>query len=176
MKFIDKIDNSNIPWGPVIKFKPNAKRPLEGENESSNILQHLSNISQSSIPCNHPYSHEINTLEYPQWMYRKSLDVIFKPMENTQLTWIDSIGKLKQLSTLLQQCKEFAVDLEHHDYRSFQGFTCLMQVSTRTEDFLIDTLVLRNDLHILNEAFTDPNIAKVFHGAEMDIQWLQRGL
>jgi exosome complex exonuclease RRP6 len=75
----------------------------------------------------------------------------------------------------LENCDAFGVDLEHHDYRSFQGFTCLMQISTRDEDFVIDALVLRNELHLLNKSFTDPKIVKVLHGAEMDIQWLQRG-
>uniref|UniRef100_S4R5X1 3'-5' exonuclease domain-containing protein n=1 Tax=Petromyzon marinus TaxID=7757 RepID=S4R5X1_PETMA len=64
----------------------------------------------------------------------------------------------------------------HHSYRSFLGITCLMQISTRKEDFIIDTLMLRDDLHILNEAFTNPNIVKVFHGADSDIEWLQRDL
>ena len=50
----------------------------------------------------------------------------------------------------------------------------MIQVSTRKEDFIIDALVLRHHLHILNSSFTNPNIVKVFHGAEMDIQWLQR--
>ncbi|RKO82918.1 ribonuclease H-like domain-containing protein, partial [Blyttiomyces helicus] len=62
----------------------------------------------------------------------------------------------------------------HHDYRTFQGFTCLMQISTRTEDFVIDTLVLRKQMEVLNSSFTNEKIVKVFHGAEMDIQWMQR--
>lgn len=49
-----------------------------------------------------------------------------------------------------------------------------MQISTRTEDFLIDTLALRAHLHLLNECFTNPNIVKVLHGAKMDIEWLQK--
>lgn len=39
--------------------------------------------------------------------------------------------------------------------------TCLMQISTRTEDFVVDTLELRSDMYILNESFTDPAIVKV---------------
>lgn len=50
---------------------------------------------------------------------------------------------------------------QHHSYRSFLGLTCLMQISTRTEDFIIDTLELRSDMNILNETFTDPAIVKV---------------
>ncbi len=53
---------------------------------------------------------------------------------------------------------------QHHSYRSYQGFTCLMQISSRTEDFLIDTIALRDELNILNNIFTNPNIVKVgFH-------------
>ncbi|CDP19485.1 unnamed protein product [Coffea canephora] len=68
-----------------------------------------------------------------------------------------------------------SVDLEHNQYRSFQGLTCLMQISTRSEDFVIDTLKLR--IHVgpyLREAFKDPNKKKVMHGADRDIMWLQR--
>lgn len=65
-----------------------------------------------------------------------------------------------------------------------------MQISTRCHDYLIDTLELRHHMHILLDPFTDPNIVKVsvhrsvstfshthtqvLHGADYDIQWLQR--
>jgi len=54
------------------------------------------------------------------------------------------------------------VDLEHNHYRSFQGLTCLMQISTRTEDFVIDTLKVRNNVGpYLREVFKDPTKKKV---------------
>ena len=49
-----------------------------------------------------------------------------------------------------------------------------MQISTRKEDFIVDTLALRDEMEELNEVFTDPKIVKVFHGAESDIVWLQQ--
>ena len=59
----------------------------------------------------------------------------------------------------LGTAKEVAVDLEHHHYRSFQGFTCLMQLSTRQEDFIVDTLALRADLGAaLTPIFADPKV------------------
>lgn len=61
----------------------------------------------------------------------------------------------------LRQAKEIAVDLEHHRHRSFNGFVCLMQISTRQDDFIVDTLMLREELEELNEIFTDPGILKV---------------
>lgn len=60
--------------------------------------------------------------------------------------------------------------------RSFQGLTCILQISTRDEDFIVDTLELRDDLHLLNEVFTNPKIVKVLHGAIADIFSLQRDL
>jgi exosome complex exonuclease RRP6 len=48
-----------------------------------------------------------------------------------------------------------------------------MQVSTRSEDWLVDTLALRARMHLLLPAFTDPDRVKVFHGADSDIVWLQ---
>jgi exosome complex exonuclease RRP6 len=64
--------------------------------------------------------------------------------------------------------------LEHHSYRSYLGFTCLMQISTRRDDFVLDTIKLRADMHMLSEAFTDPTLTKVLHGADFDVEWLQK--
>jgi len=50
---------------------------------------------------------------------------------------------------------------QQHSYRTYQGITCLIQISTRSEDFVVDSLVLREHMHLLNESFTDPNIIKV---------------
>lgn len=36
-----------------------------------------------------------------------------------------------------------------------------MQISTPDTDYLIDTISLRSDLHVLNEVFTNPKILKV---------------
>ena len=69
---------------------------------------------------------------------------------------------------------EVAVDLEHHDHRSFQGIVCLMQISTRMKDYIIDTLLLRESMDLLGDIFANPQITKVFHGCDKDILWLQR--
>ncbi|XP_027175422.1 protein RRP6-like 2 isoform X2 [Coffea eugenioides] len=97
------------------------------------------------------------------------------PLESTPFMLVEDVKDLKKLAAKLKVADEFAVDLEHNQYRSFQGLTCLMQISTRSEDFVIDTLKLR--IHVgpyLREAFKDPNKKKVMHGADRDIIWLQR--
>ena len=62
----------------------------------------------------------------------------------------------------LKQATEIAVDLEHHDTRSYIGMVSLMQISTRGRDWIIDTLKpWRRKLEVLNEVLTDPKIVKV---------------
>ncbi|XP_073149727.1 LOW QUALITY PROTEIN: protein RRP6-like 2 [Henckelia pumila] len=97
------------------------------------------------------------------------------PIELTPFKLVEDVNELRRLALKLSNVEEFAVDLEHNHYRSFQGLTCLMQISTRTEDFVIDTLKLR--VHIgpyLRPLFKDPTKRKVMHGADRDILWLQR--
>ncbi|KAG2537930.1 hypothetical protein PVAP13_9NG321900 [Panicum virgatum] len=94
---------------------------------------------------------------------------------DTPFTFVEDLKTLEVLATKLKSATEFAVDLEHNHYRSFQGLTCLMQISTRTEDFIVDTLKLRKYLgDYLREFFRDPTKRKVMHGAGRDIIWLQR--
>eukprot|EP01125_Pyxidicula_operculata_P011507 TRINITY_DN3769_c0_g1_i1.p1 TRINITY_DN3769_c0_g1~~TRINITY_DN3769_c0_g1_i1.p1 ORF type:complete len:857 (+),score=204.72 TRINITY_DN3769_c0_g1_i1:2168-4738(+) len=124
----------------------------------------------------HPYHYELMNLEYLPEQFEKRKEQMFLPLESTPCTWVCTVSQVKDLLITLRQSKEIAIDLEHHDYRSYQGFTCLMQISTRSEDFLVDCIELRNELYVLNEIFTDPKIVKVLHGADRDIEWLQRDL
>ncbi|KAF8720280.1 hypothetical protein HU200_023908 [Digitaria exilis] len=96
-------------------------------------------------------------------------------LEDTPFTLVEDHKGLVELAKKLKSVTEFAVDLEHNQYRSFQGLTCLMQISTRTEDFIVDTLKLRIYIGLyLQEPFKDPTKRKVMHGADRDIMWLQR--
>lgn len=114
--------------------------------------------------------------------------------------WIDKEEDLERLVARINdpknEIREIAVDLEAHSFRSFSGFVCLMQLSLRRPivsgdvmanpsdggdsidtgyDFLIDTLALRRVMNKhLAPIFANPGIVKVMHGANSDIEWLQR--
>ncbi|XP_019093567.1 PREDICTED: protein RRP6-like 1 [Camelina sativa] len=97
------------------------------------------------------------------------------PLEETTFKIVEEVKDLKELAATLQSVEEFAVDLEHNQYRSFQGLTCLMQISTRTEDYIVDTFKLWDHIGpYLRELFKDPKKKKVMHGADSDVIWLQR--
>lgn len=161
-----KVDNSNsTKWIPKLKAKPNAIVQLDIKSNFNN---------------NNPYEVEINSLfknnSYPNFLFTNTKEILYLPLSSTPLTFINTVDQLNDLATVLDEQSIIAIDLEHHSYRSYLGFTCLMQISTRTEDFIVDTILLRDDLQCLNSSFTNPNIVKVLHGANMDIIWLQRDL
>uniref|UniRef100_A0A665TRW3 Exosome complex component 10 n=1 Tax=Echeneis naucrates TaxID=173247 RepID=A0A665TRW3_ECHNA len=191
LKFKEKVDNSNTPFVPKIFIKPNATKPLPSyftnkqihkvRPEDPDVPAALADfIHQQRIQEHvedmfaHPYQYELDHLTVPERLLSKAEPQMYKPMAETKCTFIDSLEDLVALNEKLCGLSEFAVDLEHHSYRSFLGITCLMQISTRKEDFIIDTLELRSEMYILNESFTDPAILKVFHGADSDMEWLQR--
>lgn len=106
-------------------------------------------------------------------MFEQKDPIAYRPFDETPFTWVETKEILDEMINKLRQAREIAVDLEHHSYRTFQGFLCLMQISTRDEDFIVDTLKLREDLEELNEVFTDPKIVKV---RELDVIGLLRML
>jgi exosome complex exonuclease RRP6 len=125
----------------------------------------------------HPYETEIKDYDYPPTVYEASEPTPYQPFESTTATFVDTPEALATMLAELKTAKEIAVDLEHHDNRSYIGMVSLMQISTREKDWIVDTLKpWRRKLECLNEVFADPSILKVLHGAYMDIMWLQRDL
>jgi len=189
-QFKDKIDNSTAPFIPKISYKPHAIKALPkalininsnpvDDNVSpavSNLINSLKNNQAEDMSIyEHPYEVEITSFKPDEWQLTKLEPIMYSEM--ISLSTENVTSKIEDLKTVVEELKltsEIAVDLEHHSYRSYLGITCLMQISTREKDYIIDTIALRSDLHILNEVFTDPKILKVFHGSNMDIIWLQR--
>ncbi|KAK8713010.1 hypothetical protein V6N13_148238 [Hibiscus sabdariffa] len=165
---------------PKVPFHiPTIRKP----QEEYNIL-----VNNSNQPFEHVwlqrsddgqrFVHPLEKLSVMDFVDKDIADIEpVKPpsIESTSFKLVEEVKDLKDLAAKLRSVEEFAVDLEHNQYRSFQGLTCLMQISTRTEDFIVDTLKLR--IHVgpyLREVFKDPTKKKVMHGADRDIVWLQR--
>ena len=158
------------PWKPLLSSKPHAQVSLE---ESLTTFVDENQNTQYK----HPYETEITNLKYPESVYEKCEPQMYTDIDATQAIWVDTYEGVLEMLEELKKAKEIAVDLEHHDYRTYSGLLSLMQISTRDKDWIVDTLQpWRHKLEVLNEVFADPSIVKVLHGAFMDIVWLQRDL
>ena len=171
--FVDIIDNSNTPFVP----KYDSLKDVEGVDVDVFRKKYTEAIGRGEKPP-HPLEDVLGRLVE---LYRDEQlvppDDPQKPgtIEKTELRYIDTVDELKELAEMLDGEVEIAVDLEAHDYHSFQGFCCLMQLSTRTIDVLVDVLKLRNVIgRYLGGMFANPKVVKVLHGSRGDLVWLQR--
>ena len=154
----------------------------------------------TSLLCDpgvHPFRGHISRFAFQSSQLRAPThDQPFLPLRSTPLSVIDTpVAFHALLNRLLAMAKqnhlpvgdapmtggndhaglpELAIDLEHHNFHSFQGFTCLIQLSTRHEDAILDPIRLRDEMHWLNLLTLDPTIVKVLHSASEDIRWLQK--
>eukprot|EP00605_Chrysophyceae_sp_TOSAG23-4_P002338 GSChrysophyteH1.ASY1.ANO1.2586.1 assembled CDS len=137
----------------------------------------------------HPYQAELELLSYPPWQLEdasdldasaSSIDTISRLTNDSShpFQYVSDVLALNAAVSEMVTYHELAVDVEHHSMHSFLGLTCLLQISTREKDYIIDTLAIRTAdataLQSLNKAFTNPNIVKIFHGSNRDVLWLQR--
>ena len=147
------------PWKPLLTSKPHAIEPLESslvpEPNDEGILQYK-----------HPYTTEIQQMQYPKRAYKHTPPTMYQPVDTTSATWVDTYEGVLEMLEELKKAKEIAVDLEHHDFRTYVGIVSLMQVSTREKDWIVDTLQpWRHKLEVLNEVFANPKIIKVGRSA-----------
>jgi ribonuclease D len=80
---------------------------------------------------------------------------------------------LRDVARELGGVSGIGVDTESDSFHSYREKTCLIQISTRDADFIIDPLAL-DDVSPLAAVFADPAVQKVFHAAENDVANLRR--
>lgn len=86
---------------------------------------------------------------------------------------ITDVARLAEVAAILGRQSEIALDLEMDSLHHYQEKVCLLQVSTRLENWLIDPLACR-DLSPLAGPLGDPSVLVVMHGADYDIRSLHR--
>src|SRR5258706_5834744 len=88
-------------------------------------------------------------------------------------TIVATAPALQELVRRLQIEPLIAIDTESNCLYAYREEVCLIQISTRDQDWLIDPLALK-DLSPLGSLMADPDIEKVFHAAEYDLICLKR--
>ncbi|KAM1015945.1 hypothetical protein ACFX13_046430 [Malus domestica] len=164
-----------------LKLQYGFKRVLADNSYSPFKHLNLNGSPEDKNWNSHPYEAEITGLveSFQLEEFRKCIGITEKNVGGLEemsesYEWVETESKLKELVEVLNKEKVFAVDTEQHSFRSFLGFTALIQISTEKEDYLVDTIALHDCISLLRPVFADASICKVFHGADSDVLWLQR--
>ena len=87
--------------------------------------------------------------------------------------WVAKPAAFQTMVDRLKSQPALAVDTESNSLYVYRERVCLIQISTPSADYLIDPLALA-DLSALGPLLADPQVLKVFHGAEYDLITLHR--
>ncbi len=90
-----------------------------------------------------------------------------------QPTFIDTDDKLHRLVAALAGETLLAVDTELNSLYAYRERVCLIQLSTRSADYIIDPLKV-TDMQPLAPLLASPQVEIVFHAAEYDLMCLKR--
>ncbi|WFD31135.1 exosome nuclease subunit [Malassezia sp. CBS 17886] len=193
-RFTTQPDNrEDTVWSRPLRFgKPHAVVPPGWTDPSWDLSPGATTQGQYGVegdPRLNPYHKEIFAADVPTTALVVSEPKAPGPLDLAapegataacSFEWVSTASALAALLAHLEEARvaEIAVDLEHHSTHSYQGIVCLMQISTRWGDWIVDTLSdeVRENAERLNAVFADPNKVLVLHGADHDILWLQRDL
>lgn len=96
-----------------------------------------------------------------------------KKLSLPKATYIRTQSDLDRLAADLSREPLLALDTEANNLYAYRERVCLIQVSTRRADYIIDPLAIP-DLSPLAPLLANPDIEKIFHAAEFDLISLKR--
>ncbi len=88
-------------------------------------------------------------------------------------TLITAKEHLEEVCIDLAKCDRLAFDTESNGFYAHKEKVCLIQISTATEDFIVDPIAFK-DISALGPLFADPKIEILFHAGEYDVLCLKR--
>ena len=92
---------------------------------------------------------------------------------DTELWFVDTPELLAEMVSELQDATVIGVDTESDSFHHYKEKVCLIQFSDHKRDYIVDPLRVP-DLESLAPFFSDPDVVKIFHGADYDIVCLNR--
>lgn len=87
--------------------------------------------------------------------------------------YVDTQQSFQNMIDAITGEEQIAVDTESNNMYAYHGEVCLIQLSTRKQDYIIDPLAI-NDIQALGDIFADNSVEKIFHAAEYDLICMKR--
>ncbi len=94
-------------------------------------------------------------------------------MNETPLVMVEDAEGLQAALPDLQRATVLGVDTEADSMHRYREKCCLIQISDEHRDYVIDPLA-GFDLSPLGEVLSNPDVVKIFHGADYDVVSLKR--
>ena len=143
--------NEPVPWRARLRAKPHGDGCARLEYKAGE----------------HPYERQVQATDSLAWQPAGP-----HPGGEPQRRWVDSAENVAAMIDQLREADQLALDLEFDSSSaltrgSYLGRTCLMQIGTVQQVFLVDTLAegVADALEDLNSVTTDPKILKVTRAA-----------
>jgi ribonuclease D len=95
------------------------------------------------------------------------------PAADSDFVYVDDQASFDALAPVLRSAPLLAIDTESDSLYRYRERVCYVQIGLGRRAVLVDTLAVR-DLSILAELCADPNLPKVLHGADYDVNCLRR--
>lgn len=161
INFKDRINNYAISseGGLSIRTMQRKTASSEGTNGDGSIL------SEENTNC---------LLECLSLLHR-ILVSIEDGFETKNIYHITTEEACIEANTRISQESVIGVDLKKHNFRSYNGFTCYIQVCTVDGVYIFDMIALRNHSSILT-FWERTDIIKVFYKREEKVEWLKKDL
>lgn len=160
------MDKINSMKTALKKWETVKQRPQDNSKE---LLDFRIQINNRIFPSVNPNANIIRNWEISQEMLQTT-----KVHPSPPVIFVQNEESLEHLANTLKQQQVFAFDHESNSFGSFTHLICLLQISTPTQDFVIDTLLLFGKINsYLREPFENPCLLKITHG-NMQVRALQR--
>lgn len=130
--FKKSIDNSDTAWYPNIAHKYHARVPLGYVYRDADADE-----TEQELSSTHPYIYELKTpaLSYPSSLLSLAHPSASNPpitptdplpIASTPITFVSTVEEYHKMMRTILQSKPTAIalDLEHHDYRTYGGERC----------------------------------------------------
>lgn len=158
--FLRDVQEATKKWGRV-KIRPQASRKF---------LHFRQSVNHKVFPTINPNAELISNWKLNERMIERSSSVARTP----KYSLITNTDTLKGIQRELKTSIVLGVDTESSSSFSYVAFLCLLQISTSSNDFIIDCILLHDEIYeVLRDVFADPNILKIVHGIH-EVQGLQR--
>ncbi|CAL8111025.1 unnamed protein product [Orchesella dallaii] len=136
-------------------------------------LQNRINLNKKQVftPPFHPYRDQI-----AHWKLEKlhTDPEPANPLKDKHFWLIEGHSSLTFMVEHLSAQKTIALDMEFDNIYSYYDLTCLIQISTREYNFIVDAIKLINDIPTtLANVLLDPNVLKIVFGTQ-DVLAFQR--